>query len=217
MQADQWQERWRNGRIGFHSSTVARPLTRFWSTLNLPPGSTVFAPLCGKSLDLLWLRDQQNSVVGVELSEIAIEAFFIENGIAARRVEGALHSEYRAKGLRLLCGDLFNATPQILHGCTAVYDRAALVALPPKLQIEYALKIAALTSCGTQTLLITLEYPQHEMRGPPYSVDCDVVDRLYSAHHKIEILDRADILTSDPLRARGITQLQEVCYRLTRR
>jgi thiopurine S-methyltransferase len=168
MQADQWHERWRSGRIGFHSGEVARP-------------------------------------------------FFSENGIRARRVIRDAFTEYRAPGLRLLCGDLFHLTPQLLEGCTAVYDRAALIALPLELQGDYALKVAQLTSRGTQTLLITLEYPQHEMRGPPYSVDSDAVDRLCSAHQDICELERVDIWASDPLRSRGITQLGQVCYHLTQR
>ena len=129
---------------------------------------------------------------------------------------GEAFSEYRAPGLRLLNGDLFQLTPQMLESCTAVYDRAALIALPPELQSDYARKLAQLTAPSTQTLLITLEYPQHEMRGPPFSVDSPVVNRLFSAHHKIRVLEQADILASDPLRARGITRLHEICYHLTR-
>src|ERR1700678_2469778 len=119
MLADQWHARWRSGRIGFHSSEVACPLIQHWPMLSLPRSSTVFVPLCGKSLDLLWLRDQQHNVVGLELSEIAVESFFAENGIGARRTVGKVFSEYRAPGLRLLSGDLLELTPQMLEGCTA--------------------------------------------------------------------------------------------------
>jgi thiopurine S-methyltransferase len=216
MQADQWHERWRSGRIGFHSTEVARPLRQFWSTLKVPRGSGVFVPFCGKSLDLLWLHDQQHNVVGVELSEIAVESFFTENGIEARRVVGEAFIEYRAPGLRLFCGDLFNLSAEMLESCSAVYDRAALIAMPPELQYDYAAKLAQLTAPGTQTLLVTVEYPQEEMRGPPFSADFGVVNRLYSMHHDIQVLDRADIWATDPLRRRGITRLYEVCYRLTR-
>jgi thiopurine S-methyltransferase len=216
MQTDQWHERWRSGRIGFHLSEVAPTLTQFWPTLRLPPGSTVFVPFCGKSLDLLWLHDRRHSVVGVELSEIAVESFFTENGIEARRVVSQGFIEYRAPGLRLFCGDLFNLSAEMLESCSAVYDRAALIAMPPELQNDYAAKLAQLTATGTQTLLVTVEYPQEEMRGPPFSADFGVVNGLYSMHHDIQVLDRADIWATDPLRGRGITRLYEVCYRLTR-
>jgi len=216
VQADQWQHRWQSGRIGFHQNEVARPLTQFWPRLNLPPGSTVFVPLCGKSLDLLWLRDQHHDVVGLELSEIAVEGFFTENGVSARRHTRHHFNEYIATGLRLLQGDFFELTPQILEPVAAVYDRASLIAMPPELQGPYAEKLADLAPAGTQTLLVSLEYPRHEMAGPPFSVDSLSVTRLYSAHHKVRELDRADILASDPLRSRGITRLHEVCYLLTR-
>jgi thiopurine S-methyltransferase len=216
MQADQWHDRWRSGRIGFHSSEIARPLKRHWQSLGLPHGSAVFVPFCGKSLDLLWLRDQKHDVVGVELSEIAVESFLNENGIEARRIVGEVFSEYHAPGLHLLAGDLFRLAPQVLTRCTAVYDRAALIALPAGLRRDYAIKLAQLTAPGTQTLLVTLEYPPHELQGPPFSVDSDEVNSLYSKHHDIQLLDRADIWASDPLRTRGVSSLHEVCYRLTR-
>lgn len=216
MEADRWHERWRSGRIGFHQKEVARPLRHLWPRLNLPPGSTVFVPLCGKSLDLLWLRNQGYNVVGLELSEIAVEGFFAENGISARRYARRHFNEYLANGLRLLQADLFELTPQILEPVAAVYDRASLIAMPPALQGRYARKLAELTAAGTQTLLTTLEYPQQEMAGPPFSVDSASVNGLYAAHHQVQEFDRADILASDPLRSRGISQLHEVGYRLTR-
>ena len=216
MESDHWQRRWQSGRIGFHQNEVARPLTQFWRHLSLPRGSTVFVPLCGKSLDLLWLRDQKHDVVGLELSEIAVEGFFTENGVLARRRAPHHFNEYIASGLRVLQGDIFKLTPQILEPVAAIYDRASLIAMPPDLQGPYVGKIAELTPAGTQTLLVSLEYPQHEMAGPPFSVDFLSVTRLYSAHHKIQELDRSDILASDALRSRGITRLHEVCYHLTR-
>jgi thiopurine S-methyltransferase len=217
VQADFWHARWRDGRIGFQQSTIAPSLTEYWPMLDLPHGSPVFVPLCGKSLDLLWLRDRQHSVVGVELSAVAVESFFMENAILAGRAAGKDFDEFHAPGLRLLCGDFFQLTPQMLDTCVAVYDRAALIAWPPEFWTRYVEKIAQLTASGSQTLLITLEYPQAQMPGPPFSVDGAAVNRLYSAHHEIRLLNRADILASDPkLQARGITSLHEVCYHLTR-
>jgi len=217
VQADFWHERWRDGRIGFHQSAVTPLLAKCWPKLDLPHGSPVFIPLCGKSLDLLWLSDRQHSVVGVELSEVAVESFFMENGILASRIAGEDFEEFRAPSLRLLCGDFFQLTRRTLETCTAIYDRAALIAWPPELQTKYVDKLADLTPPGSQTLLITLEYPQREMTGPPFSVDTEAVNRMYSAHHRILELDRTDILASDlKLRTRGITSLHEVCYHLTR-
>jgi len=217
VRADFWHERWRDGRIGFHQDTVAPALRTFWPSLDLSHESPVFVPLCGKSLDMLWLRDRGHSVVGVELSDIAIESFCMENGIQARRASVDGFDEYHAANLRLLCGDFFRLTPSILGSCRAVYDRAALVSWLPELRDRYVEHMTALTPPGCRTLLITCEYPQDQMAGPPFAVDAECIDRLYSAHHDVRPIDRQDILATEPKwRARGMTRLYEAVYHLTR-
>jgi len=217
VQADFWHERWRGGRIGFHQDTVSPALKEHWPSLGLPYGSPVLVPLCGKSLDLLWLQNCGHRVVGVELSDIAIESFCMENGILARRSDAGSLEEYQAANLRLLCGDFFRLNPSDAEVWPAVYDRAALVSWAPELRTRYVEHLTELTQRGCQTLLVTMEYPQAEMTGPPFSVDFDCVHRLYSASHQIRLLRRNDILAEDPkMRARGVTQLQEACYHLIR-
>jgi thiopurine S-methyltransferase len=153
----------------------------------------------------------------VELSEVAIESFCLENGLPARRNHLDGFDEYQAVNLRLLCGDFFRLTPSMIGACPAVYDRAALVSWAPELRQPYVEHLTGLTPRGCQTLLITIEYPQAETAGPPFSVDSEWVQRLYSTHHEIRQLHRKDILAEDPrMRARGVTDLHEVCYQVTR-
>jgi thiopurine S-methyltransferase len=217
MQAEFWLDRWSNGQIGFHQASVDGDLIRHWRTLALPKSSRVFVPLCGKSLDLLWLRDQGHEVVGIELSDIALQAFFAENGIAARRRLVAGFDLYEAANLELLGGDFFALTPQLLGNVAAAYDRASLVSWTPELRTRYVEHLTALTGAGSETFLITLEYPQAQMKGPPFSVDSEEVHRLYSGHHSIHELARRDVLDTEPrMRARGLSSLTEVCYRITR-
>jgi thiopurine S-methyltransferase len=212
-----WQERWRNSQIGFHQSAIDRHLKAYWPGMGLAADSGVFVPLCGKSLDMLWLRDRGHSVIGAELSAIALEAFCIENGIAARRRQLNDFDVYEAEHLRLFRGDFFALTPQLLGEPGAVYDRAALMSWAPELLGRYVRHMTALTMPRTQTLLIVLEYRQNEMQGPPFSVSAEEVERLYARHHEIRLLGREDILENEPrLRSRGLTQLHEVCYELTR-
>ncbi|HEY3852634.1 MAG TPA: hypothetical protein VGL87_16810, partial [Steroidobacteraceae bacterium] len=142
-----WQNRWRNGQIGFHQSSVDRNLERHWPQLSLGrsnrgEGARVFVPLCGKSLDLLWLRDQGHFVTGVELSATAPEAFCMENGIPARRRIQADFDVYEAGNLQLYRGDFFKLTPEILGETDAMYDRAALISWAPELRPAYADHIA---------------------------------------------------------------------------
>ena len=222
MEPQFWQNRWRNGQIGFHQPSVDRSLERYWPTLNLGPSSRgsaprVFVPLCGKSLDLLWLRDQGHFVTGVELSAKALEAFCMENGIPARRRVQDDFDVYEAGNLQLFRGDFFKLTPTILGETAAVYDRAALISWTPELRPAYADHIAALLRPRSEMLLITLEYLQEQMPGPPFSVPRAEVEQLYSRNFQIRELARQDILASEArFRSLGVTALSEVCYQLVR-
>ncbi len=217
MQPEFWDERWRTGQIGFHQSAVDPRLQQHWPALGLAGGSRVFVPLCGKSLDILWLRERGHAVTGVELSALALESFCMEHGILAMRRMLDGFDIYEAANLALYRGDFFALIPQLLGPVSAVYDRAALISWRPEARTAYVEQMTSLTTRGAQTLLITLEYPQAQMSGPPFSVSADDVDGLYSRYHSIEQLSRTDILANETrLRARGVTQLHEVCYRLTR-
>ncbi len=174
----------------------------------MPKSCRVLVPLCGKSLDLLWLRDQGYSVIGVELSDIALQAFCMENGVPARRRRLPEFDLYAAPNLELYRGDFFSVDLPMLGNVAAVYDRAALISWAPALRVPYVEHLAMLTQPGTGTLLITLEYAQGQMAGPPFSVDGDEVQRLYSPHHVIRELARRDVLANEPrMRARGVTRV----------
>jgi thiopurine S-methyltransferase len=218
VQPEFWHERWRFGQTAFHQNAVDKHLKTHGSLLELDADSRVFVPLCGKSLDLLWLRGQGSNVVGVEISEMALESLCAEQGIAARRTHVGDFDRYEDGKLQLLRGDFFQLTAALLGGVTAVYDRAALISWDPNLREAYVEQMAKLTPLGAKTLLIALEYPQPEMNGPPFSVGQDAVNRLYGKHSAIELLSREDILSNEPrFRSRGVTAMHEVCYLLTRR
>jgi thiopurine S-methyltransferase len=217
VQPDFWLDRWRTAQIGFHQAAVDRHLKAYWPRLLLPANSPVFAPLCGKSLDLLWLRERGHSVKGVELSPVALESFCMEHGIPAmRRVLGDF-DVYEAEGLTLYRGDFFKLTRKLLGPAAAVYDRAALISWAPDARAAYINHLTSLTSPGTQTLLIAVEYPPEQMSGPPFPLTQGAIESLYADHHSIEVLGRHEILELEPrLKARGLTELREVCYRMTR-
>jgi thiopurine S-methyltransferase len=219
MQPEFWHDRWRTGQIGFHQSAVDRSLRNHWSTLGLGSASCrVFVPLCGKSLDLLWLREQGYFVTGVEISPTAVESFFLENGIPARRRTLAGFDTYEAANLQLFRGDFFALTPGLLGEVAAIYDRAALISWAPELRAAYAAHVAELAPPGARMLLVTLDYPQPQMPGPPFSLSGEEVARLFAPHFTLEEIAREDILASEArLRAKGVTRLEEVCYQLVRR
>jgi thiopurine S-methyltransferase len=219
MQPEFWHERWHTGQIGFHQSTVGRSLRHHWSALGLASRSCrVFVPLCGKSLDLLWLREQGHFVAGVEISATALESFCLENGVPVRRRSLVRFDVYEAANLQLFRGDFFALTPELLGEVGAIYDRAALISWAPELRAAYAAHVAELTPPGARMLLVTLEYPQPQMPGPPFSVSGEEVAGLFAPHFALEEIAREDILAGEArLRAKGVTRLDQVCYQLVRR
>ncbi len=214
MQPQHWLDRWEEGRIGFHQPQVNTHLTRFWP--ELAPKGPVFVPLCGKSLDMLWLRAQGHPVLGVELAPRAVEAFFSENRLQPEITEHGPFQRWACDGLVLLQGDFFDLQPQDLADVTAVYDRASLIALPPDMRRDYARHMQRILPPGAVTLLITMEYPAGEMQGPPFSVGEDEVRRLYQGAAKVEQLTDFDALAANPdLRQRGLSRMREQVYRIT--
>ncbi|HEX3848283.1 MAG TPA: thiopurine S-methyltransferase [Steroidobacteraceae bacterium] len=219
MQPQFWHDRWRVGQIGFHQPKVEPELERHWPLLGLAPQSRIFVPLCGKTLDMVWLRARGHHVLGAEISALAIEAFCAENGVLARRrARGIGIDVFEAEGYLLYRGDLFALAPEDTLGVAGVYDRASLMSWPPEIRARYANAMTALTAAGAVTLLVVLEYDPAQMSGPPFSVSAADLDGLYARHHSIDELSRRDILEDEPrLRAKGLTRLQQVCYRLMRR
>jgi thiopurine S-methyltransferase len=218
MRPDFWLDRWSQGRIGFHNPHVEPRLERRWRDLKLPLRCPVFVPLCGKSIDLSWLVSQGHEVTGIELSNIAVQAFFAENGIPARRRIFPDFDRYEAPHLSLLQGDFFRLTTEVLGHVSAVYDRAALVSWSPELRDAYVQHLTAITATNTSIFLITVEYTPIELPGPPFSIDFNEVARLFAKEYSIRILDRDDVLHAEArMRARGAATMHEVCYQLQRK
>jgi thiopurine S-methyltransferase len=218
VQTDFWDDHWRQGRIGFHRTSPHPALRDHWSRLELPYGSRVLVPLCGKSVDLLWLHEAGHDVVGVEWSAIAVESFCLENGVPARRRTRDGFDVFESPRLALWRGDYFALTAGHAGRCVAAYDRAALVAFGPDRRAAYAQHTAALLPPGARLLLVTVEYAQDAMPGPPFAVAAGEVRALYGPAFDVEELDRRDVLAEEPkMRARGLDRFAEAVYRLVRR
>lgn len=216
MQHDFWQARWSRNEIGFHLPEVNPHLIRHWPSLNLQQGTRVLVPLCGKSLDLLWLARQGYPVLGAELAERAVLDFFAELGAEPRvEAKGALRS-YSHGDIEILQGDFFELRPSDVQNCHALYDRAALIALPPDMRPDYARHLSAILPQRQDGLLITLEYPQEQMDGPPFAVLADEVSERF-AGWQLDELERVDALPQNAkFAARGVRRLDEVAFRLRR-
>jgi thiopurine S-methyltransferase len=213
MQSDFWITRWERGETGFHQDEVNPWLREHWPRLQMPTNGRVFVPLCGKSLDMWWLRQQGFGVLGVELSLQAVESFFAGAGITPSRTREEALERFESGDVTLLCGDFFALQPQHVAGCSAIYDRASLIALPPAMRQDYAAHLFKLFPQGVRILLITLDYDQHEMDGPPFAVSDAEVRALYAGRADIEHIASRDVLAdNDRFRQRGVTRLHENAY-----
>lgn len=218
MQPDFWHQRWAEKQIGFHQDKPTPLLLKHWPSLQVDAGSRVFVPLAGKSLDMAWFASQGLRVLGVELSRIAVEEFFAENGLEPDVSQSPFGTHYRAEGIELICGDAFGLDSTVLADCTAVYDRAALIALPASLRHRYVRELYPRLPQHCRGLVITLEYPQHEKDGPPFDVREDEVRELYGRDWDVTTLERRDILAQQPrFIEEGVTALDTVVYRIERR
>ena len=217
MEPKFWQERWARNQIGFHLPEVNPYLQRHWPKLALAEGAKVLVPLCGKSLDLMWLASLGYRVLGVELSEQAVEAFFSEQGLVPRISQRGVFKVYRADLIEVWCGDFFALDAEALADCSALYDRAALIALPPLMRAQYAEHLNALVRPGCQGLLITLDYDQTQRAGPPFAVADEEVKLLLGGHWSVQVLEEQDILgESWKFVQDGVTRLEERVYRVTK-
>lgn len=217
MERDFWLERWERNETGFHQDEINPHLKEFWPRLGAPQGGGVFVPLCGKTLDLLWLREAGHRVTGVELSPIAVRDFFVANGMRPDHSRQGAFECCEADEISILCGDFFDLGEDELRGVEAVYDRASLVALPPQMRGRYAAHLGKLLKPGTKILLIAFDYDQEQMKGPPFAVSPGEVDSLFGGFAAVERLASFDVLDRNPRFSQlGLTRLTENVYRLTR-
>lgn len=214
MQADFWQQRWQNGQTRFHNLEVNDLLLEYWPQLSLSADDRVLVPLCGKSLDMLWLLQQEQKVIGIELIEQALHEFSAENQLTFSRENIAQLVRWDSSDLSLYQGDIFKLDKNTLGSIDAIYDRAALIAWPKFLRLAYAQHLKSLMSKGTQTLLISMEYDQEKMHGPPFSVEQTEIEALFADSCEITLLhdETADVKPS--WKERGMQSLQNKVYKL---
>lgn len=214
MNPEFWINRWENGAIGFHLDHVNPHLQAYWPMVSTPAGR-VLVPLCGKSLDMQWLCQQGHAVLGVELSELAVADFFKQTGQVAEVTQQGPFKHWQAGPLELLCGDFFQLSAAHVADCSMIYDRAALIALPEDMRVQYVHHLRAIFPQGVQMLLVTMEYPQHEISGPPFSVDAQAVQDLFAPWAEVRQLASHDVLAeNERFQQRGATRLYEHVFHI---
>jgi thiopurine S-methyltransferase len=192
MEASFWHAKWEKSEIGFHQDDVNPLLLEHFGALSLPAGSRVFVPLCGKTRDILWLLESGYRVVGVELSRVAVDQLFAEMELQPAISRTGSLTRFAVEDLDIYCGDIFDLTGSELGRIDAVYDRAALVALPVAMRQRYADHLVTITGRARQ-LLVAYEYDQSLQDGPPFAVSADEIRLLYSPHYEPALLASTEV------------------------
>lgn len=218
MQPEFWHKKWASNQIGFHLPQVNSYLQRHWPDLAIPARARVLVPLCGKSLDLLWLAGQGHEVLGVEISQKAVEDFFSEQQLTPEVSEVGAFKVYRAGAIELWCGDFFALAAHDVADCAALYDRAALIALPPPMRERYGAHLQQILPVELRGVLITLDYDQAQLPGPPFAVEDDEVQQSLGRFWRLQVLQEQDVLgESWKFLQAGVVRLVERVYRISSR
>jgi len=208
-----WESRWQEGRTGFHLPEVNSNLIRHYAELLKKSTENVFVPLCGKTLDLPWLANRTKKVVGVELVNQAVEEFFSENKISHSIQPAGKLQLFKNDSIEIFQGDFFDLTQEQTGLFEAIYDRGSIVALDSPKRQKYAEHLLSFLAPGGRLLLITLEYEQNQMSGPPFSVPDKEIKMLLSQYGRLELLETSDIL-DERLRNKGLDEILERVYQL---
>ncbi|MDJ0807330.1 MAG: thiopurine S-methyltransferase [Gammaproteobacteria bacterium] len=210
-----WLERWERQDIGWHHAEYNPHLLNYWQMLEVPEGALVLVPLCGKSRDMVWLTEQDYRVRGIELSPLAVETFFKEQGLQPKRESLGHFERWSAGPYEIYCGDIFDLDQLDNSQVNAVYDRASLVALNPLQRMHYGQLLKHVLPAGCPILLVALDYSQHEMTGPPYSVDESEVRDLFRSVYRVNQLDSLDLHNqSERYKEQGLSRIFEQIYQL---
>ncbi len=215
MDHDFWHQRWLKGETGWHQDDINPHLQAYWPLTGVEAGARVLVPLCGKSRDLLWLAGEGYRVLGVEISTLGVAAFFTENGLTPTISPAPPFTRYQVDELEILCGDFFDLRMEQVADVTALFDRAALIALPPVLRTRYARHLHVLLPPAVSGLLVSLDYDQAERAGPPFAVTDQEIRALFAERFRLTELAVLDLFATNPrYRAQGLTRMVERVYGL---
>lgn len=195
MESEFWHSRWENNEIGFHMNETHPLLAKHFERLlqtNNNDSATIFVPLCGKTLDILWFLNKGHEVVAVELSELAISQLFADLRVTPSITQIADFKVFHGPQLKIFVGDIFSLKPEHVGKVSYIYDRAALVALPEHMRPNYCQQLIQLSNKATQ-LLISFDYDQQQMPGPPFSVTETAIRSYYQSAYSLELLESQNV------------------------
>jgi thiopurine S-methyltransferase len=192
MEASFWHQKWERNEIAFHQNEANPLLIKYFSALSLAEGRRIFIPLCGKTHDIAWLLTHDYCVAGAELSKVAIDQLFAELGITPKISSIGKLEHYSATNIDIYVGNIFDLSSDLLGLVDAIYDRAALVALPLEMRKQYTKHLMQITDKAPQ-LLISYVYDQSMIDGPPFSISKEEVNQHYADSYDLTHIASADV------------------------
>jgi thiopurine S-methyltransferase len=207
-----WHNRWQSQNIGWHREIYNDLLLKHWPNIDAIDAGNVFVPLCGKSLDMLWLAERGYTIVGLEMVQQAVENFFSENQLEFDKIEIGKHKKYWSHPFTIFQGDFFDLDIGVIQA-DSWYDRAALIAIEPSNRENYVDQIRKQTKLDAVGLLITFAYPQEQMQGPPYALHDDDVTLLFSDGFELECLEKIDL---EDDKDRNLTNVSSSIFKIRR-
>lgn len=211
MELSYWQSRWNKGHIGFHLPEPHHSLENHLKPF-LKENGTVYMPLCGKSPDMIWFANQNWQVIGTEISEIAIRDFFQEQLREAIVSSSPKITQWTSERICIRQADFFHDAPQLIETADLVFDRGALVAMPPEKRKMYADLSQAVLRPGAFYFLVSFTYRQQEMNGPPFSVPFEEVSTLFPEFRMVDQWQRPILDSLVKFKDRGLSAMSEECY-----
>lgn len=192
MDPEFWQERWARNQTAFHAAEANDLLLAHFEQISVPEPSRVLIPLCGKTHDIDWLASRGHAVVGCELNRSAVEEVFDRMDLTPEEIQDNDLVRLVAGPVEIFVGDFFHMTADQLGPVDAIYDRAALVALPEAMRRDYAEHLSDISGTAPQ-LLVSFDYDQTMMDGPPFSVPAEAIEALYGHRYQLRLLSRRPI------------------------
>tara|TARA_B100000674_G_scaffold339079_1_gene283467 strand:- start:112 stop:810 length:699 start_codon:yes stop_codon:yes gene_type:complete len=207
-----WHNRWHTQQTGWHRAVYNDMLVKHWPSIGAATGSEVLVPLCGKSLDMLWLSEAGHQIIGLEMVEEAIQSFFRENNLQFSVTAEGPHAKYTSEQVTIFQGNVFDFESGMVCA-DAWYDRAAMIAVDPSMRQAYVEQIRQQTKIGAVGLLITFAYPQHQMAGPPFALHDEQVVELFADGFSVECLETISL---DDDKDRGLSNVKSSVFKITR-